>query len=178
MRTSPARDRRRSTSLCAPAGSRGGRRLRRRQQRCCCSTAPCRTTGVGHLLLLHKTSKSLRAELHWLSCTAYHHLAPKLSSLAWVASRLLPTHCLRCRDDHGRTPLHWAAFWGLEDCITGLVQAAERLRTEAAQAAAAAAAAATAAGAGAEGASGVRGGEEGLPPIWIMQVRGAEPWEG
>ncbi|GAB4814038.1 hypothetical protein N2152v2_001084 [Parachlorella kessleri] len=78
------------------------------------------------------------------------------------------------RDDHGRTPLHWAAVLGLTSLIGTLVQAAERLKQEAAATAAAAAAAAAAAVAQGAPATAVasqqrQGEEEGLPPLWIMQ---------
>lgn len=70
-------------------------------------------------------------------------------------------HPPRCRDDHGRTALHWAALLGLTDVMATLISAGEQFRSEAAAAAAASAA---------EGPPSQEP-EEGLPALWIMQVR-------
>lgn len=67
-----------------------------------------------------------------------------------------------CRDDHGRTALHWAAFLGLVPVLGLLLAAGEQMRAEAA--AAAAPAPAPVPGSGEDK-------EEALPPIWMMQVR-------
>ena len=90
--------------------------------------------------------------------TAYS--SSKLRALSGGPARSAPR---RRRDDHGRTPLHWAAFLGLTEVMGTLVRAAEEFRAEAACAAAASAA---------EGPAGTgRDSEEqGLPALWIMQV--------